>query len=680
MHTIITIHTHRNLWVDVGDIDIYSARRRPSYTVVYFHDCIFSRSNFKLDLKMWCLTSKENHKVIYIGGKNKETLICRTLDAQSNCFVIPDDPSISRKHALLSNVINELFIQDMGSRYGTFLNDNKIDVSPTKTKLKDGDIVKFGKMGSVWSVHFKSFVTCTSTLKGENLQNLIQCLSNLSGSLKTEWDDTCMYLTMPAITITMKVALALVQGAHIVTVDFWYKCLEAVNNQTSLPDPTQFTPQVIESTLNKEIVSFVPDERRKKLFSGMKVIFFSKHKYELYKVVLSKASATPLLLSESKMTKSMLCQKDVIVIQCSIPAPSQETQDQRDSILEIVNYMKAKGKRLIADVEIGLAVLYCSTQKYCNPSFNFPSEVMKKIGPTTQSGTVLAQESQEPTQRIALGRENVIIDESLSTSNVSSKRKLSEDNDFQENLHKKVAVSGADKNGTSGGIKRKNNEVESNPTKKHAAGEFEDDDDFNFVNRDSTNKEDGSSTKRLNLIKPQKRKLGGEDEDDLFQFIQDQKKDSENTSKHSMFGVKNIKTELNMDSNYTENNVDISTLRGAKLGELMKNNERLINDDSMDIKKVIKEELDEKMHNLSLGTTIVKVRTDLVVKKEPLQIEEKSGNMKNFKKFKKVWPIKMQVTIIPRSSNVHKLETSNTNKNASAHINSEEKIQDSEVF
>lgn len=640
---------------------------------------------------MWYLTSKEDQRVIYITEKSKEVSVGRTPDAQNKCFVIPDDPSISRKHATFSILNKELYIQDLGSRYGTFVNtDEKIE-SNTMIKLADNDVVKFGKMGSMWTVHSTSFVTCTSTLKGENLQNLIQCLSSLSGSLKNEWDDTCKFLTMPAITITMKVALALVQGAHIVTVDYWNKCLEAVSSQTILPDPNKFTPQVIESTLNKEVVSFVPDKNRQKLFSGLKVIFFSKSKYDLYKGLLCKASATPLLLSESKMTKSMLCEKDVIVIQCTMPAASQETQAQRDSILDIVNYMKSKGKRLITDVEIGLAVLYCSTEKYCNPEFNFPSEVIKQTGQNTKSGTVLAQESQEPTQRVK--RENVIIDESLTSS---SKRKLSDDSDLFENSNKKLAISGADKNGTSGGIKRKvneqNNDMESNPSKKHHAGPF-DEDGFDFVNNSSSNNQ-GSTVKRLNLAKPQKRKLDGDD-DDLFQFIQD--KDTESTSKPSMFGAKNVKMEPSTDFKCVENDVDISTLRGSKLEELMKNNEKLIKSDNMDMKKQIKEELDEKMNNLSLGTTVVKVRASLVVKKEPVQIEEQSSKVKNFKKFKKVWPVKMQVTIVPRSSmNICKVDTSaKENLSGHTHNHDEEKnevtipdsedkndimMQDSEVF
>lgn len=629
--------------------------------------------------KMWYLTSEVDQRVIYIAGKNKEVTIGRSADAQQSSFVIPDDPSISRKHAILTNLNDGLFLQDLGSRYGTFINSDEKVESNSMIKLNDNDIVKFGKMGSVWTVHTKAFVTCTSTLKGENLQNLKTCLSNLSGSLKSEWDDTCKYLTMPAITLTMKVVLALVQGAHIVTVEYWNKCLEAVNLQTSLPDPNNFTPQIIESTLNKEVVSFLPDERRKNLLVGKKVIFFSKRQFEMYKAVLAKASANPLLLSESKMTKSMLCEKDVFVIQYNITSASQETQTQRNSILDIVNYLKSKGKRVITDVEIGLAILYCSTDKYCNPDFNFPSEVIKQTDQTAKTSTVLAQESQEPTQGFHSKKENVVINESLTNTSMSDKnsfkRKMSDENDFQSNASKKLAVGG---NNDSGGIKRKvdeNNDIQSNPSKRHAADN--DEDSFNFVNSDNTPAE--SSTKRLNLLKPQKRKLDCEDEeDDLFQFIQDRSKVPANASKSNIFGAKNSNTESNTedaDRNSANNNVDVSTLRGAKLEELMKNNEKLMKSESAILNKKIKEELDEKMNQLSLGTTVVKVRPDLIIKKEPIEIEESSSQVKNFKKFKKVWPVKMHVTIIPRSSmSTYKLDITKANESSSISINNQENM------
>jgi len=50
------------------------------------------------------------------------------------------DPSVSRRHALLSCALDEYFIEDLGSTNGTLLNDRPI----TKHILKSGDLLRLG--------------------------------------------------------------------------------------------------------------------------------------------------------------------------------------------------------------------------------------------------------------------------------------------------------------------------------------------------------------------------------------------------------------------------------------------------------------------------------------------------------------------------------------------------------
>jgi pSer/pThr/pTyr-binding forkhead associated (FHA) protein len=50
------------------------------------------------------------------------------------------DPSVSRRHALLSSALDEYFIEDLGSTNGTLLNDRPV----TKHILKSGDTLRLG--------------------------------------------------------------------------------------------------------------------------------------------------------------------------------------------------------------------------------------------------------------------------------------------------------------------------------------------------------------------------------------------------------------------------------------------------------------------------------------------------------------------------------------------------------
>lgn len=603
---------------------------------------------------MWCLVSRIDSRILYIVS-NQVLTVGRILDTENSYFAAIDDASISRKHANLSILQDNLYLQDLGSRYGTFVNqsDEKIGTS-SRVQLNHDDIVKFGKLNSVWTVQEIKHITCTSTLKGENLQNLKVVLDQLGAILKNDWDHTCTYLTMPAITLTIKVVLALVQGSWIVTTQFWNECLIAVNNRKPLPDPKQFIPQVIESTINKDDVSFLPDERRGKLFTDRKFIFFSRRQLEMYKTVLLNSSATPLLLSESRMTKSMLCNPNVVVIQYIIGNTSQESQSQKNQINDIVNYLKSKGRRAVADAEIGLAILYCSTDKYCNPDFNFTSEVFRQSQPTTTNVKILAPETQEPTQTMQCKKETIVINESLTpnhksltTSTISSlntaansKRKLNEE--ISENImstNKKIATgSSIQQNPTqTDSSKRKLDDEEildQNPSKKMAVGNSEETDQvdfFNFIDSKSDGTKLNKTTeKKLNFFKPTKKAAAGpvSNEDDLFNFVPD-------TSKPTNTKQMNIKKMFEANKSQPKKENSLNTQQS--------NCSKDIKDESED------EELHSIMKDLDLGSTIVKLRKGLIVKKETLDVELQSEGP-NFKKFKKVWPVKMRVTIIPKSS------------------------------
>jgi predicted component of type VI protein secretion system len=59
-------------------------------------------------------------------------------DAESDIAL--SDQSVSRRHAAISRVFNEYFIEDFGSTNGTLLNDRAV----TKHILKNGDILQIG--------------------------------------------------------------------------------------------------------------------------------------------------------------------------------------------------------------------------------------------------------------------------------------------------------------------------------------------------------------------------------------------------------------------------------------------------------------------------------------------------------------------------------------------------------
>lgn len=606
---------------------------------------------------MWYFTCEKDKRIIYISSLRPQVTLGRSADLGVSDFSIQDDTSLSRKHAALYISGDNVAVKDLGSKYGTFVNqpfDTKIQAN-IEHILKPGDLVRFGASHNIWTVNQACFVTCSSTLKGENLQVLRAYINELGGLFKNDWNESCTHLTMPAITLTIKVVMALVQGAHIVTVDYWKSCCEAVKLLGNLPDPKNFLPQIIESTLNKEIVSFHPKIQRHRVFAGKTVIFISKRQLEMYKTVIEMGSGTPALLSESKMTKSMLSAPDVVVIQYTINNTTQESQAIQNQINGIVNYLKTKGKRVIADAEIGLAILYCSVDKYCNPDFNFSSEVMKSKTDSqlaSKPSNILVHETQDTTKIAGLQRK-ITIDESLTSVDLdfpvkeegftSSKRKISEiDQEHVENISKKFAT----------GQNVSEMSCESNSEL------------FNFVQGEETALDgnnvaaDTNNKNKLNFSRPMKRKQEQEflEGDELFNFIAPkEQKMSEEGSHSKMFDNGNIKEESSIPQvkrtkHETPTNIqDFYTSMGVELKEQAVNNVGVWT--SKSIKEEVTTELENAMKKINLCKTVVEF-DDLIVDRihKPIMVKIEDKEVVNVKTFVKVTPARRAETLIDDDS------------------------------
>ncbi len=80
-------------------------------------------------------------KTSSITLRGTETIIGRS----SYCTASISDPSVSRVHASITQRAGAMFIQDMGSKNGTFLNGSRIGSNPVPLQVGDG--VRIGDVG-----------------------------------------------------------------------------------------------------------------------------------------------------------------------------------------------------------------------------------------------------------------------------------------------------------------------------------------------------------------------------------------------------------------------------------------------------------------------------------------------------------------------------------------------------
>lgn len=366
---------------------------------------------------MWLLTCTKGTDYYLLAGK--EHLVSR----RDGDLVLADDQSVSRKHAIISvqhdvsslgdpGKLPVVILTDCSSKYGIFINDG-IEKSVKMANgsnqvLQNGDRIRFGLQWNVWRLEHRPLVITTSTLTPAEKKKLKEHIVKLGGHLISNWQDSVTHVTMSSITLTVKVVCALAQGKHIVTPQYWEQYVTAILSKEPVPDCKNFIPPLAETTLNVNEVSFDVNENRKTLFAGKKFVFFSDHQYKNYSCMVNAAGGEACKMNESEVNLQTLIEPDVIVMQYSFPRQSQDSQ-LPDSFQEVTKFLKSKGRRAVPESEIGLAILYCSLEKNCNPELSVVSTLLtsESRGICSQSHAVLAldtpfSENEPPKETIVI--------------------------------------------------------------------------------------------------------------------------------------------------------------------------------------------------------------------------------------------------------------------------------------
>nr|CAD7576578.1 unnamed protein product [Timema californicum] len=132
--------------------------------------------------------------------------------------------------------------------------------------------------------------------------------------------------------LKLNVVCALALGCPIVTPKFWDNYLSSVSSKTTLPDYLDFIPPLAEVSLN---------------------------------------NSNCFIADDNNLTLGEMIQPHVIVMSYPFDRKTQETQVSTSfkKIQCEYTFLQLKGRRLIPESEIGLAILKCSLDAFCNPTF-----------------------------------------------------------------------------------------------------------------------------------------------------------------------------------------------------------------------------------------------------------------------------------------------------------------------
>ncbi|XP_023169913.2 nibrin [Drosophila hydei] len=355
---------------------------------------------------MFVFTKVDNdkEKIVLLSSK-----AIYTIGRMSTDVILAEDLSISRAHVKIC-VSNggPLAVEDLGSRYGTFIN-NDIDrnkkINPkTPTPMLVGDKIRFGALKNVWKLSQLKLITTASALNVTEIQELNNLIKPLNGVILPSWTDECSHLTMDTVTITVKLLHALLENKPIVRMDFWRQLLKLatrIHIPDNFPKPEDFTP-----VQPADLPSIKWRPERTKLFAGKTFVFMNRKHLDMYGPIVLKAGGACKDLN-SGVRKPFLTKANVVVIQYVTSTQSQATE----TIFSVQCILEQAGLRPVPDYEIGLAILHCSLEKFCNPSYRITENSLATTE-SMDSSILVPNTERSQTQRDADKASEFVVTES----------------------------------------------------------------------------------------------------------------------------------------------------------------------------------------------------------------------------------------------------------------------------
>ncbi|XP_030906439.1 nibrin isoform X2 [Melopsittacus undulatus] len=305
---------------------------------------------------------------------------------RKNCAIlIQHDMSISRSHAVLtvrhpetttsqSLSVPVLTVTDT-SKYGTFVNGSKL--SGRSVSLQSGDRINFGVLESKFRVEYEPLVVCSSCLDVAQKTALNQAIQQLGGLVVNEWTKDCTHLVMISVKVTVKTICALICGRPIIKPEFFVELVKAIQSRQQLPNHKSFYPPVDEPSIGTEKLDLSERQERKKIFSGKTFVFLTAKQHKKLGPAVILGGGEAKLMTEGRNETSLLvspdvCVVDVMLTNSQIPG-SDSMRNWTDSVLTV---LQSKDLRAIPEAEIGLAVLFMSTEKFCNPQKQLGNKVV----------------------------------------------------------------------------------------------------------------------------------------------------------------------------------------------------------------------------------------------------------------------------------------------------------------
>ncbi|XP_039551580.1 nibrin isoform X1 [Passer montanus] len=343
-------------------------------------------------------------KLVPASGKGEPYRLLSGVEyvvGRRNCTILlQDDQSISRSHAVLTVSQPEtspsqclsvpiLTVRDT-SKYGTFVNGSKLNGA--SVSLQSGDRINFGVFESKFRVEYEPLVVCSSCLDVAQKNALNQAIQQLGGLVVNEWTRECTHLVMVSVKVTVKTICALICARPIIKPEFFSELIRAIQSRQQLPNHESFYPPVDEPSIGSENLDLSEHHERKKIFSGKTFVFLTAKQHKKLGPAVVLGGGEVKLMTEGRKEMPLLFSPEVCVVDVGLANSQLSGSDSMTNWTDsILTDLESKNLRAIPEAEIGLAVIFMSTEKYCNPQKQPASKAVAASSASAVAGRAISQ-------------------------------------------------------------------------------------------------------------------------------------------------------------------------------------------------------------------------------------------------------------------------------------------------
>ncbi|XP_076271331.1 nibrin isoform X2 [Rhynchophorus ferrugineus] len=312
-------------------------------------------------------------------------------------IILENDQSISRRHAYIRIKSDNVTLEDVGSKYHTFHNSVELKAK-TEVTLNHKDTIKFGILNNLYTFEAYKFIVTTSGLSGNKKSVLKNNVEYCGGKFSDKWSPYCTHLVVEEITLTIKFLQALINEVIIITPEYWVAYKQSLDSNSSMPDITKYNSPKVSEQLLKSDFQCTKNPMRRTLFKNKVFVFYKTSFKEQMQDVIEHCEGKCFAWEEEEksFTEMSTSSKEYLII---------KADDASDSFNNIIKKYEDENKRAIPLNEIALAITNCSCQKFCNPSFNKAKEIFAKETEKFQNEDVLVKDTQTQLSNVCKDKE-----------------------------------------------------------------------------------------------------------------------------------------------------------------------------------------------------------------------------------------------------------------------------------